>query len=263
MTNTESRFDRTRLLVGDGVMDRLGTARVIIFGVGGVGSWCAESLARSGVADITIVDCDFVDQTNINRQMPALDGTVGQVKTDVVRDRILAINPVAKVTAIREYYTESTADRFDFDGYDYVIDAIDSLKDKALLLLCASRSRATLFSSMGAALKMDPTRISVAEFWKVSGCPLGAALRQKFRRSGEFPAKKFLCVYSPELFRNRGESSHTYQPEKSGDDVESVDLTARKAVINGTVAHTTAVFGFTLAGLVVQDMVRREDVSPL
>lgn len=258
MTNTGSRFDRTRLLVGDGVMERMSRTKVIIFGVGGVGSWCAESLARSGVADITIVDCDCVDETNINRQMPALASTVGEVKTDVVRDRILAINPAAKVTAIREYYTESTADRFDFDRFDYVIDAIDSLKDKALLLLRASRSAATLFSSMGAALKMDPTKISVAEFWKVSGCPLGAALRQKFRRSGQFPAKKFLCVYSPELFHNRGDSRHAYQPEKSGDDVASVDLTARKAVINGTVAHTTAVFGFTLAGLVVQDLVRRE-----
>lgn len=236
-------------------MERIAATRVIIFGVGGVGSWCAESLARSGFSDITLVDCDRVDVTNINRQMPALEDTVGEVKTDVVRDRILAINPSARVTSVREYFTEATAGRFDFDSYDYVIDAIDSLKDKILLLLRASESRATVFSSMGAALKMDPTKISVAEFWKVNGCPLAAALRQRFKRLGVRPAKKILCVYSPEIFRNRGEIAHFYNPSESGDDVETVNLTAKKAVINGTVAHTTAVFGFTLAGLVVQDLI--------
>lgn len=256
LTSTASRFDRTRRMVGDNAMERIGAARIIIFGVGGVGSWCAESLARTGFRHITLVDCDLVDVTNINRQMPATDSTVGMVKTDVVRDRILAINPDADVTSIREFYTAETCSLFNLNGYDYVIDAIDSLKDKALLIREASRSTAVLFSSMGAALKMDPTKISVAEFWKVSGCPLAAALRRIFRKSGEFPAKKFKCVYSPELFQNRGDITHTYNPKAGGNNAETVNLTARKAVINGTVAHTTAVFGFTLAGLVVQDILK-------
>lgn len=255
-TNIANRFDRSRLLLGDEVMDKIASARVIIFGVGGVGSWCAESLARTGLRHITLVDCDRVDVTNINRQMPALTDTVGEIKTDVVRDRILAINPDAEVVSIKEYYTEATASKFDFNEYDYVIDAIDSLKDKVLLIQRATASTAVFFSSMGAALKMDPTKISVAEFWKVSGCPLGAALRQRFRRSGEFPIKKFKCVYSPEIFRNRGTMEHIYDPSAGGDDADTVNLTARKAVINGTVAHTTAVFGFTLAGLVVQDLLK-------
>ncbi|MGM9799985.1 MAG: ThiF family adenylyltransferase [Muribaculaceae bacterium] len=235
---------------------RLQRIKVIIFGLGGVGSWCAESLVRSGVCHITLVDSDRVDVTNINRQLPATSSTVGQVKVDVMKNRLMDINPDAEIMAIRRFYTEETADEFDLSQYDYVIDAIDSLKDKALLILRATNSGAKLFSSMGAALKVDAGKISVAEFWKVQGCPLAAALRRKFKRSGQFPRRKFKCVYSPELFRNRGA-----QPEKSVlngnidvNNLDSVDMNAIKAQINGTIAHTTAIFGFRLAGLVIEDL---------
>ena len=235
---------------------RLQRIKVIIFGLGGVGSWCAESLVRSGVCHITLVDSDRVDVTNINRQLPATSSTVGQVKVDVMKNRLMDINPDAEIMAIRRFYTEETADEFDLSQYDYVIDAIDSLKDKALLILRATNSGAKLFSSMGAALKVDAGKISVAEFWRVQGCPLAAALRRKFKRGGQFPRRKFKCVYSPELFRNRCE-----QPEKSVlngnidvNNLDSVDMNAIKAQINGTIAHTTAIFGFRLAGLVIEDL---------
>ena len=235
---------------------RLQRIKVIIFGLGGVGSWCAESLVRSGVCHITLVDSDRVDVTNINRQLPATSSTVGQVKVDVMKNRLMDINPDAEIMAIRRFYTEETADEFDLSQYDYVIDAIDSLKDKALLILRATNSEAKLFSSMGAALKVDAGKISVAEFWKVQGCPLAAALRRKFKRSGQFPRRKFKCVYSPELFRNRGAqlAKSVLNGNIDVNNLDSVDMNAIKAQINGTIAHTTAIFGFRLAGLVIEDL---------
>ena len=173
-------FRRTELLLGDELMERLSSKRVIIFGVGGVGSWCAESLIRSGIRQLTIVDFDRVCVTNINRQLMATTKTVGQVKVDVLRERLLTINPAADITALQQVFTAETADSFDLDGYDYIIDAIDSLKDKSLLIQMACQTKARFFSSMGAALKMDPTRIQVTEFWKVQGDPLARALRRQF-----------------------------------------------------------------------------------
>lgn len=240
-------FDRTRLLVGTAGLDKISGARVIIFGLGGVGSWVAEALVRTGVAHLTIVDSDIVDITNINRQMPATSMTIGKNKTDVVAHRLLEINPEADIIPIKMFYSADTADQFDLTQYDYIVDAIDSLKDKVLLILNASRSRAKLFSSMGAALKMDPTRIRVTEFWKVSGCPLARALRQRFKRQKEFPDKKFLCVYSDELISNRHVSDETCD---------------YKVAINGSIVHITAIFGFTLAGLIIEDIVGLHESSP-
>ena len=170
-------FNRAELLLGSDVMEAVVGTRAIVFGVGGVGSWCAECLVRSGVGKLTIVDSDRVCVTNINRQLMATTKTVGQVKVEVLKKRLLEINPDAEITALQKIYDQETADEFDLNQYDYIIDAIDSLKDKALLILRACQTRAVFFSSMGAALKMDPTQIRVAEFWKVRGCPLGAALR--------------------------------------------------------------------------------------
>ncbi|MEE1348284.1 MAG: ThiF family adenylyltransferase, partial [Bacteroidales bacterium] len=163
---------RTELLVGKDALHDLGELRVIIFGVGGVGSWCAESLVRSGVRHMTIVDSDRVCITNVNRQLMATTRTVGQVKVDALKARLMEINPRAEIDARQKIYTAETADDFDLDSYDYVVDAIDSLKDKALLILRACQSKARLISSMGAALKMDATQIRVVEFWDAKGCPL-------------------------------------------------------------------------------------------
>lgn len=230
-------LSRTERLVGTEALKRLADARVILFGVGGVGSWCAESLVRSGIGHLTLVDPDCVDITNINRQLPATLETVGRPKVEVLKERFATINPACEVTALKERYTLG-AD-FHLSGYDVIIDAIDSLTDKANLILEASATQAGFFSAMGAACKMDPTKIRVAEFFEVRGCPLGAALRKRLRKNGTLPAKPFLCVYDEEVLPNQG-------PE--------MDPGPGKAVANGTMAHITGIFGFTLAGLALRHM---------
>ena len=243
MAIEDAIFRRSELLLGDEAMERIAQKRVIIFGVGGVGSWCAESLVRSGIRQLTIVDSDRVCITNINRQLMATTKTVGQVKVEALKERLLSINPSAEITALQQIFSEETADSFALDTYDYIIDAIDSLKDKAALILLACQTKARLFSSMGAALKLDPTRIKVTEFWKVEGDPLARALRKKFKHYGRFPEQKFQVVYSDELLDNRG------CPADEGEEPSQYN----KPQTNGTLAHITAIFGFMLAGLVIQD----------
>ena len=261
-------FKRTELLLGSDVMEAIAEARVIIFGVGGVGSWCAESLVRSGIRHLTLVDSDRVCITNINRQLMATMQTVGKVKVEALKERLLSINPKAEVNALQQIYSAETADSFALDTYDYIIDAIDSLENKALLIRRACLTKATFFASMGAALKMDPLKVSVAEFWKVKGCPLAAALRRKFKKSRELPARKFKCVYSEELLANKGANSTCGtsaclcpKAEHGPGDPNLVnhEWCSSKAQINGTMAHTTAIFGFTLAGLVMQDICRKAE----
>ena len=237
-----SIFDRTELLVGEESMRRIADAKVIIFGLGGVGSWVAECLVRTGIRHLTLVDFDTISESNINRQMPATVLSVGKVKVDEVRRRLLEINPEADIRAVRTFYSAENAGEFPLSGYDYVVDAIDSLKDKALLILNATASGSRLYSSMGAALKMDPRRIDVAEFWNVKGCPLARALRQKFKKENAFPKRKFLCVYSDELLENKGTTDETCE---------------YKARINGSLCHITAIFGMTLAGEIIKDICTR------
>lgn len=257
-------FNRAQLLLGSDAMERLGNIRVIIFGVGGVGSWCAESLVRSGISHLTIVDSDRVCITNINRQLMATVNTVGQVKVEALKERLLTINPMAEIDARQQIFSEETADSFCLESYDYIIDAIDSLKDKRLLIEMACQTKAVFFSSMGAALKMDPTRIKVAEFWKVEGCPLARALRQRFKRLKRKPARKFLCVYSDELLENKGHNTSCGTEKcmcpkaKNGPGDAALlnhEWCSSKAQINGSLMHITAIFGMTIAGLVVKDAV--------
>lgn len=260
-------FHRSRLLMGDAPLQRLHDIRVILFGVGGVGSWCAESLVRSGVKHLTIVDSDRVNISNVNRQLMATTQTVGKVKVEVLKERLLSINPEAEITAIQDIYNAENSESFRLNEYDVIIDAIDSLAEKAHLLLTASRTDALLYSSMGAALKMDPTRIQVAEFMKVRGCPLGRALRKKMKHQKVRPAKKFLCVYSDEVLPNLGEADvDGYEPtiaesttsQEGREDLLSHNWNERKAQINGTMSHITAMFGFMLAGLIVQHFYKSE-----
>ncbi|MDE5584777.1 MAG: tRNA threonylcarbamoyladenosine dehydratase [Muribaculaceae bacterium] len=234
-------FDRTALLVGNEAMERISGARVIVFGLGGVGSWAAECLVRTGVRQITLVDSDRVSVSNINRQMPATSETVGMIKTEATKKRLLEINPTAEVQTLTLFYDADSASAIDLTEYDYIIDAIDSLKDKALLILNATRSGKKLYSSMGAALKMDPTRIRTGEFHTVKGCPLARALRQRFKRENTYPSRKFTCVYSDELLENKGFTSDTCE---------------YKARINGTLCHITAIFGMMLAGEIIKDICR-------
>ena len=184
-----------------------------------------------------MVDSDTVAPSNINRQLPATVGTIGRPKVDVLAERIHQINPAAEVEPIMARYTPDTASDFKIETYDYVVDAIDSLADKAdLILRCTNPEMAparAFFSSMGAARKLNPALISTAEFWKVEGCPLARALRTRFRRAGTFPRRKFKCVYSPETLPHRADGP---------------------AGVNGTFMHTTAIFGLTLASLIITDL---------
>ena len=229
MQEDKNIFQRAAQLLGEATMEMMARKRVIIFGIGGVGSWCAEALVRTGIQHLTIVDFDRVDVTNVNRQLMATTQTVGQTKVEVLRERLLTINPNAEITAIADRFCVESASRFTLEAYDYIIDAIDSLADKALLLLTASETQAKLFSSMGAARKLDATKVKVAEFWKVQGDPLARALRNRFKKAQTFPMHKFQCVYSDEAPQGQGNEK-------------------------GSLVHITAVFGMMLAGLVVRDI---------
>lgn len=252
-------FRRTELLLGKDLTNEIRTKKVILFGIGGVGSWCAESLIRSGIKHLTIVDSDRVCVTNINRQLLATTKTIGEIKVDVLKQRLLDINPHANITAIQDVYSRETSDSFKLNEYDYIIDAIDTLGNKMDLILTSLKTNAILFSSMGAALKMDSSKIKVTEFWKTTGCPLAAALRRKFKKT-EKPSRKFFCVYSEEVLENKGEKEFTedenilFPTPKNESDQVDINLRSTKVQTNGTMAHITAIFGFTLAGLVIQDI---------
>jgi Dinucleotide-utilizing enzymes involved in molybdopterin and thiamine biosynthesis family 1 len=231
MINQQPIFQRTILLIGEENFLKISQKKVIIFGVGGVGSWCAESLVRSGIRYLTLVDYDVVAESNINRQLPANSLTIGRPKVEVLKEHFLSINPDAEITIAYQAYNSETAASFRLGAYDYVIDAIDSVNDKSLLIRSACESGAVLFSSMGAALKSDSTKIKVSEFWKITYDPLARALRQRFKKDGK-PVRKFQCVYSEERLKNQ-------IPDKA----------------NGTLMHVTASFGLALAGMVIQDVI--------
>lgn len=263
MGKESTLFNRLTLLLGRETMDVISKKRVIIFGVGGVGSWCAESLVRSGISHLTIVDSDRICVTNVNRQLQATSKTVGLVKVNVLKNRLLEINPQAEIEAIQEIYSAENDPMFHLEEYDYIIDAIDSLENKVHLILRATECPGKFFSAMGAALKIDPTQVQVADFWKVHGCPLARAIRKRFKRIDKYPRKKFLCVFSPELLSNKGEASTCGTsacicPKSTlitgNPNLVNHEWCSSKAQINGTTAHITAIFGFTIAGLVMQDI---------
>ncbi len=224
-------LQRTALLLGDPAMKRLAACRVAIFGLGGVGGWCAEALVRSGVQNLMLVDYDTIALSNINRQLIATTATVGQVKVEAFAQRLREINPAVNLELQATAYTAETADRFHLENFDFVIDAIDSVVDKAALICQAlSLPSCTLYSSMGAALKLDPLQIRVSSFNKVEGDGLARALRQRFKKNGTFPSRSFTCVWSPE------------QQPKTNEGKE-----------NGSFVPVTATFGLVLAGLVIKN----------
>jgi len=244
-------FQRTELLLGKNHIEKASQTKIILFGIGGVGSWCAEALIRAGIGYLTIVDSDEVSETNINRQLLATTKTVGKVKTEVLKERLLEINPDANITALKAIYSPETADSFALDSYDFIIDAIDSLSNKIHLIQQATKTNAVFFSSMGAALKTDPTCIKVAEFWKVHGCALAAVLRKHIRKSGG-TGKKFQCVFSDEIYGNRGEAPVAERiPVMTGQNWDG-----KKASINGTVSYMPAMFGMMIAGLVTRELMK-------
>ena len=231
MDMTES-FRRTELLLGSDSIEALARTRVIVFGVGGVGGWCTEALVRSGIGHLTIVDDDVVALSNINRQLPATMRTINRAKTDVLRERFLDINPSLEINALCTRYTPETADSFKLEDYDFAIDAIDSVSCKAhLIRTVASLPSVTLFSSMGAGGRTDPSRIRATPFSKVHGDGLARALRQRFKREDAFPPRDFTCVWPDEPTMNLGERRDT------------------DGRANGSFMPVTATFGLRLASL--------------
>ena len=243
------QFSRSEALLGSETMESLRTKRVILFGVGGVGSWCAEALIRTGLTHLTIVDGDTVQPSNVNRQLPATRETLGRPKVEVLKERLLTINPEAEIEAIHKMYeAQSTMydgrctkeeepyaeEPFDFriEEYDYVIDAIDSVAAKADLIIRATRTRGVkIFCSMGAALRLDPTKVTTGELMDIKGDALAKAVRARMKKMGVKPYRKVQCVYSTEQ--------------------------ALQCETRGSLMQVTAVFGCTLAALVVRDILKK------
>jgi tRNA A37 threonylcarbamoyladenosine dehydratase len=253
---------RLQLLTGTSALDHLAASRVGVFGVGGVGSWAAEALVRSGIGAITLVDNDVICITNVNRQLQATTKNVGKPKVEELAARLRILNPRCDITPVMRACEPATVDEFDVGQYTYVLDCIDSITCKVALIRTAVAAGCTLYSAMGAAAKLDPTQVRITSVWESTGCPLARWIRRRLRESG-FQGD-FQAVWSPEFIEPVESSSvacgtHTcycpkFVPE---DDAEHRDWCSEKRVINGTAVHMTAIFGMMLAGLVVQDAVAR------
>ena len=234
----ENQFSRTELLLGKEKLEKLAAARVCIFGIGGVGGYVAEALARSGVGHLELVDNDVVCLSNLNRQIIATHETLGQYKVDVMRERILSINPDAEVTVHKCFYLPETQAQFDFTNYDYVVDAIDTVAGKIALVLQAEESGTPVISSMGAGNKLDPAAFQVADIYQTSVCPLAKVMRRELKKQG---VKKLKVVYSKEL------------PVAVQNDAESLQSSSRRS-IPGSIAFVPSVVGLIIAGEVVKDL---------
>jgi tRNA threonylcarbamoyladenosine dehydratase len=270
---TNPIFHRLEIVTGAQGLDRLQNARVIVFGVGGVGSWCAEALVRSGIGFVTLVDPDVICETNINRQVQATSASVGRSKVIELAQRLCLINPAATVVPLQKRFHRTTAGEFELGTYPYVVDAIDSISNKVDLIIAARQAGATVFSALGASNKLDPAQIRVSSLWDSQGCPLGRYLRKRLRRKGF--AGEVTCVYSEEnlplhpVESTCGQSDCPCPETGKGHDVETADAPKDasagapeqhrlKKQINGSAVHVTGTFGFYLAGLVISDLLRRE-----
>ncbi|MBR5302384.1 MAG: tRNA threonylcarbamoyladenosine dehydratase [Clostridia bacterium] len=229
----DERFVRTALVFGDAGMARLTGARVAVFGVGGVGGHCVQALARAGIGGIDVFDDDVVSVTNINRQAVAMTSTIGRPKVEVMRDQILDINPAAKVVCRRMFYTPENANEVDLSAYDYIVDAIDTVKAKVELICRAKEAGVPIISAMGAGNKLDPTRFEVADLSKTSVCPLCRVMRTQLKKRGVAHHK---VVYS------REEPVRVVADESNG----------RHAP--GSVSFVPPVMGLILAGEVIKDL---------
>ncbi|MCH5266506.1 MAG: tRNA threonylcarbamoyladenosine dehydratase [Lachnospiraceae bacterium] len=190
-----NQFSRTQLLLGKEAMERLAQARVAVFGIGGVGGYTVEALVRSGVGAIDLIDDDKVCLTNLNRQILALRSTIGKYKVDVMKERILDINPDCKVEIHKCFYLPETREEFDFEKYSYVVDAVDTVTAKIELVMQAGESGTPIISSMGAGNKLNPAEFEVADIYKTSMCPLAKVMRRELKKRG---VKKLKVVYSKE-----------------------------------------------------------------
>jgi tRNA threonylcarbamoyladenosine dehydratase len=245
---TNPIFQRLSLLIGARAAEAAGKSRVIVFGIGGVGSWCAEALVRSGVGAITLVDSDIVSVSDFNRQVQASGGNMGRKKTEALKERLNEINPACELVSFPQFFSKENAGLFGISEADYVIDAIDTLESKLDLIETAAASGKRLYSSMGMAWKLDPTQIRTADIWETSVCPLARFVRlglKKRRFSGHFTV-----VYSAEKPNQERKGS-------SGGDEESVEKSGtggKKRAPLGSAVQVTAAAGMVLASLVIRDL---------
>ena len=248
-----NQFSRTQLLLGTEAMEKLKRARVAVFGIGGVGGYVCEALVRSGVGAFDLVDDDKVCLTNLNRQIIAPRKTVGKYKVEVMRERILEINPDCDVRVHQCFYLPETADQFNFSDYDYVVDAVDTVTAKVTLVLEAQKAGVPIISCMGAGNKLDPTRFRVADIYKTSGCPLARVMRTALRKRG---VKHLKVVYSDEIPTRPIEDmsiscrSHCICPPGA-----KHKCTERRD-IPGSTAFVPSVAGLIIAGEVVKDLAK-------
>lgn len=232
------RFSRTKLLFGQEAMDKLFSSRVAVFGIGGVGSYVAEALARSGIGALDLIDSDTVSVTNINRQLIALSSTVGRTKVDVMKERIGDINSACRVETYKTFYLPETQSEFDFSQYDYIVDAIDTVTAKIALVQNALACGTPIISSMGTGNKLDPTQLEVADISKTSVCPLAKVMRTELRKRGIHHLK---VVYSKEpAQKHKGEIT-----EQSA-----------KRSIPASVSFVPSVAGLIIAGEVIKDLIK-------
>lgn len=234
------QFSRTEILIGCENMDKLKNSKVIIFGVGGVGGYVAEALARAGIYNLDLVDKDTVSETNINRQIIALHSTIGKEKTVVMKDRILDINPNANVVVHNCFYLPETREVFDFSSYDYVIDAVDTVTAKLDIVEQCVSAKTPVISSMGAGNKMNPTMFEVDDIYKTSVCPLAKVMRKELRKRN---IKNLKVVYSKEI---------PLTPNESGEEV----LEGKRAV-PGSMAFVPSVAGLIIASEVIKDIISK------
>lgn len=234
------QFERTRILLSEAETARLAGAHVLVAGLGGVGSYCAEALARAGVGALTVIDHDVVAASNINRQLPALLSTVGQPKAEVVAARIRDINPDCRLHVVREFLVpERIAEQIP-DGLDYVVDCIDSLNCKVSLVVHAVERGVPVASSMGAGNRLDPSRIRLADISRTCVCPLASVMRKRLRKRGI--AKGVLTVFSDE-------------PGRPPLPPQPVEGRGRPRAVNGTISYMPPLFGLMLAGAVVRALI--------
>ncbi len=226
------RFSRSEPLFGAEAIQRLQNASVAVFGIGGVGSYAAEALVRGGVGNLTFIDADRVDLTNLNRQLVALESTLGRFKAEVMKERALLINPEAQISAVNEFFSEETLSRFDFSSWDYVVDAIDSVNSKVLLITRAKALGVPVISCMGAGNKTDPTAFTVCDLFSTCVCPLARVMRQRLRKAG---VESLDVVFSRE------------EPRKT-----------QGSAVPASASFVPGVCGLIAAGKVIQTLVNQE-----
>lgn len=252
----EERFSRTQLLYGEEVMEYLSSCRVAVFGVGGVGGYVVEALARSGIGALDIIDNDKVCLSNINRQIIATNKTVGQYKVDAAEERIKDINPDCKVRAYKTFYLPETQDQFDFREYDYVVDAIDTVTGKLTIIENAKKAGVSVISSMGAGNKLNPAAFEVADIYDTTICPLAKVMRKECKKRGIDSLK---VVYSKEQpikpLESKNESkSEDISKQNENESPEVISTGSKRRSTPGSTAFVPSVVGLIIAGEIINDL---------